>query len=44
MKKLLFILLFAFSAIGIYGCSQKEYFSNVEEKNNLLKLFQLLVR
>lgn len=44
MKKILFILLFAFSAIGIYGCSQKEYFSNVEEKNNLLKLLQLLVR
>lgn len=32
MKKLLLILLFAFSAIGIYGCSQKEYFSNVEKK------------
>lgn len=31
MKRLLFILLFAFSAIGIYGCSQKEYFSNAEE-------------
>lgn len=44
MKKLLFILLYAFSAIGIYGCGQTEYFSNDEEKNNLLKLFQLLVR
>lgn len=44
MKKLLPMLLFAFSAIGIYGCSQKEYLSNVEEKNNLLKLLQLLMR
>lgn len=44
MKKILFILLFAFSTIGIYGCSQTEYFSNDEEKNNLLKLFQLLMR
>jgi hypothetical protein len=43
-EKILFILLFAFSTIGIYGCSQKEYFSNNEEKNNLLKLLQLLVR
>lgn len=32
MNKLLFILLFTFSAIGIYGCSQKEYFSNDEKK------------
>ena len=32
MNKLLFILLFAFSAIGIYGCSQKENFSNDEKK------------
>ena len=38
MKKLLFILLFAFSAIGIYGCSQKEYFSNVEEKRQFTEI------
>ncbi len=38
MKKLLFILLFAFSAIGIYGCSQKEYFSNVEEKKQFTEI------
>lgn len=38
MKKLLFILLFAFSAIGIYGCSQKEYFNNVEEKKQFIEI------
>ncbi len=38
MKKLLFILLFAFSAIGMYGCSQKEYFSNVEEKKQFTEI------
>ncbi len=38
MKKLLFILLFAFSALGIYGCRQKEYFSNVEEKQQFIKI------
>ncbi len=38
MKKLLFILLFAFSAIGIYGCSQKEYFSNDEEKKQFTEI------
>lgn len=38
MKKLLFILLVAFSAIGIYGCSQKEYFSNVEEKKQFTEI------
>lgn len=38
MKKLLFILLFAFSAMGIYGCSQKEYFSNVEEKKQFIEI------
>lgn len=38
MKKLLFILLFAFSAIGIYGCSPKEYFSNVEEKKQFIEI------
>ena len=38
MKKILFILLFAFSAIGIYGCSQKEYFSNVEEKKQFIEI------
>lgn len=38
MKKLLYILLFAFSAIGIYGCSQKAYFSNVEEKKQFIEI------
>lgn len=38
MKKLLFILLFAFSAMGIYGCSQKEYFSNVEDKKQFTEI------
>ena len=38
MKKILLILLFAFSAIGIYGCSQKEYFSNVEEKQQFIEI------
>lgn len=38
MKKILLILLFAFSAIGIYGCSQKEYFSNVEEKVQFIEI------
>ena len=38
MKKILLILLFAFSAIGIYGCSQKEYFSNVEEKKQFTEI------
>lgn len=38
MKKKLFILLFAFSAIGIYGCSQKEYFGNVEEKKQFIEI------
>ena len=38
MKKLLLILLFAFHAIGIYGCSQKEYFSNVEEKRQFTEI------
>lgn len=38
MKKLLFILLVTFSAIGIYGCSQKEYFSNVEEKRQFTEI------
>lgn len=38
MKKLLFILLFAFSAIGIYGCSQKEYFSNIEDKKQFIEI------
>lgn len=38
MKKILFILLFAFSAIGIYGCSQKEYSSNVEEKKQFTEI------
>ena len=38
MKRLLFILLFAFSAIGIYGCSQKEYFSNDEEKKQFTEI------
>ena len=37
MKKILFILLFAFSAIGIYGCSPKEYFSDVEEKKQFIE-------
>ena len=38
MKNLLFILLFAFSVMGIYGCSQKEYFSNVEEKKQFTEI------
>lgn len=38
MKKIILILLFAFSAIGIYGCSQKEYFSNVEEKKQFIEI------
>ena len=38
MNKILLILLFAFSAIGIYGCSQKEYFSNVEEKKQFIEI------
>ena len=38
MKKILLILLFAFSAIGIYGCSQKEYYSNVEEKKQFIEI------
>lgn len=38
MKKLLFILLFAFSAIGIYGCSQKEDSSNIEEKKQFTEI------
>ena len=38
MKKILFILLFAFSAIGIYGCHQKEYLNNVEEKKQFTEI------
>ena len=38
MKKILFILLFAFSAIGIYGCSQKEYSNNDEEKKQFTEI------
>ena len=38
MKKILLILMLAFSAIGIYGCSQKEYFSNVEEKRQFTEI------
>ncbi len=42
MKKLLFILLFAFSVMGIYGCSQKEYaadiFGNDEEKKQFTEI------
>ena len=38
MKKLLLILLFALSAMGIYGCSQKEHFSNVEEKRQFIEI------
>ncbi len=38
MKKILFILLLAFSAIGIYGCSQKEYFTNDEEKKQFTEI------
>ena len=38
MKKLLFILLIAFGATGIYGCSQKEDFSNVEEKKQFTEI------
>ena len=44
MKKLLFILLFAFSVMGIYGCSQKSISVTLRKKSNLLKLLQLLVR
>ncbi len=35
MKKILLILMLAFSAIGIYGCRQKEYFSNDKEKKTI---------
>ena len=38
MKKILLVLLFAFSAIGIYGCSQREYFPNVEEKKQFMEV------
>ena len=38
MKKILFILLFVFSAIGIYGCSQKEYSNNDEEKKQFTEI------
>ena len=38
MKKILLILLFAFSALGIYGCSQKEYFSNVDGKKQFIEI------
>lgn len=38
MKKILLILLFVFSVIGIHGCSQKEYFSNVEEKKQFIEI------
>ncbi len=38
MKKILFILLFAFSAMGIYGCSQKEYSSNDEDKKQFTEI------
>ena len=38
MKKLLLILLFAFSALGICGCSQKEYCNNVEEKKQFIQV------
>ena len=38
MKKISLILLLAFSAAGIYGCSQKEYFSNVEEKKQFIEI------
>ena len=38
MKKILLFLLFALSAIGIYGCRQKEYFSNVEEKKQFIEI------
>ena len=38
MKKILLIILLAFSAIGIYGCSQKEYFSNIEEKQQFIEI------
>lgn len=38
MKKLLFVLLFAYSTIGIYGCGQKENFSNVEEKKQFTEI------
>lgn len=42
--EILFILLFAFSAIGIHGCSQKRISVTLKKKNNLLKLLQLLMR
>ena len=38
MKKILLILMLAFSAIGIYGCRQKEYFSNDEEKKQFIEI------
>ena len=38
MKKLLFILLFAVSIIGIYGCTQKEDSSNIEEKKQFIEV------
>lgn len=38
MKKLSFILLFVFSAIGISGCSQKDQFSNVAEKKQFIEV------
>ena len=38
LKKILFILLFAFSTIGIYGCSQTEYSSNDEEKKQFTEI------
>ena len=45
MKKILLILLFAFSAIGIYMVVVKKIISvTLKKKNNLLKLLQLLMR
>ena len=38
MKKILLILMLAFSAIGIYGCRQKEYFSNDKEKKQFIEI------
>ena len=38
MKKILFILLLSISTIGIYGCSQEEYFSNDEEKKQFTEI------
>ncbi len=38
MKKILFILLFAFSTMGIYSCSQKEYSSNDEDKKQFTEI------